>query len=239
MPIAPFIPAIAQGAGALFGGMMAKKSQANAMKRSPEEQQALQGAQGAAGTLGQQGSALFNQGMPQLQQAGGYFSTLLGGNRAQMAQATAAPRAAITDIYRGAERGLEHAGVRGGARDVALSDLNRQRASQIAGLTTGVQPQAAAALGDMGGGQVSAGTSATGSAGSLFGGLLGKGQENRVYARQEGADAGKGWGSVIFDLLSGIKMPSGGKGYIQSDINKVARSGDLSHNGPNWPLVMN
>src|SRR3990172_6623730 len=150
MPVAPFIPSIVSAVG---GGLAARRAQSSAMRRSPEELAALESArtsgmalQGTAGDLRTLGSSLTGQGVPALQQAGSYWSRLLGGNRAQMAQATAGPRAALTDIYRGAERGLAGSTVRGAARDVAQGELIRSRASQIAGLTTGVQPAAAQAL---------------------------------------------------------------------------------------------
>ena len=120
-----------------------------------------------------------------------------------MAQATAGPRAAITDIYRGAERGLERSNVRGAQRDVAKSELNRGRASQIAGLTTGVQPMAAQALAGLGGSQSELGGRMMGQGGNIFNSLLGQGTANRVYARGEGAQSGQNWGSLIFDMISG------------------------------------
>jgi hypothetical protein len=98
--LAPAVPWIIKGGAALAGGLMSKKSQSSAMKRSPEEQTALTGAQGAAGQLQQGGQSLLAQGqgasaqgLNDLSQPANYWSRLLGGNRAQMSQATAAPRA--------------------------------------------------------------------------------------------------------------------------------------------------
>src|SRR5262245_29406416 len=150
MPVVPFIPAIAKVGSAVVGGIMSRRAQKQAMERSPEEQQQLAGATQGANTAMQQGKDLTNMGMPWLNQAGGYYSTLLRGNRAAMSQATAAPRAALTDTYRGAERSLERSGVQGAARDLAQGQLARDRASKIAGLTTGVQPYAADSLAKLG-----------------------------------------------------------------------------------------
>lgn len=216
-------PLIAQGAGVAGGIYAGKKATSSAMERSPEEQTALTGAQGAAGTMlgagrnlfGQAG-ALTGQGRDYLQGPANYYQTLLRGNRAAMAGAVAGPTAQLTDVYRGAERGLERSGVRGAARDVASADLNRQRASQIAGLTTGVQPAAAAGLAGLGSEVLGAaaplygaGANLYSNAGNIYGNLLGQGAVNRKYGREEGEKTGKAIGGLIADVG---KVAFGGKG---------------------------
>ena len=223
------IKGIGAGASLLGGWLSGRHAKKAAAQRSPEEMQALAGAQGAAtglGTLGQQGfqqgTAAFGQGLGNLGQAGNYWQTLLGGNRAAMAQATAGPRGAITDQYRGAERGLERSGVRGGVRDLAMAELSRDRAGKIAGLTTGVQPGAAQQLAGIGGdigqlglGMAGLGAQATGGAGSLWSHLLGAGAGNRYQANEAGQAAAAPWGSIFFDLLSGM-FKGGGKSPLKS-----------------------
>ena len=201
--LAPAVPWIIKGGASLLGGLLGRKSQQSAMKRSPEELAALTGAQSAAGTLTQQGSQLIGVGLPALQKSLGYYQTLLGGNRAAMSQATTGARESITDTYRGAEHGLERSGVQGATGDLARAELSRDRAAKIAGLTSGVQPGAAAALMQGGQGAVNAGTYAGSNAASIWGNLLGQGQRNREYGREEGAKAGQGIGSFLFDILSG------------------------------------
>jgi hypothetical protein len=212
----PFIPAIGSAIGGIFGG---KKATAAAQKRSPEEATALAGGQAAGTALAGQGAGLYGtgtgmvrQGETTLAQPTSYYQRLLSGNRALASQAVAAPRAAISDVYRGAERNLEQGGVRGAARDVAKGEIARSRASQISGLITGVQPGAASALTGIGQGQVGAGAGiastgvgATGASGSLFANLLPQGMANRQYARGEGEKFGTGFGGLIFDILSGVK----------------------------------
>lgn len=233
------MPYIIQGgttlAGSLLGKKVAKGAQNSAMKRSPEEAAALAGAQGSATGLQQGGQSLVKQGqstvesgLNTLQQPTNYWSKLLGGNRASMAQATAGARGGVTDIYRGAERGLERSGVRGAARDVQKGELNRQRAGQIAGLTTGVQPAAAENLANIGagtaslGGQISGqGGSMMGAGGNIFQNLLGQGMENRQYGRQEGEKAGGGVGSFLFDLIKGIGGSFGGGGGMKEKVGKI------------------
>lgn len=213
--LAPAVPWIIKGGAALGGSLLGRKAQQGAMKRSPEESAALGGAQNVAGQLSSTGTNLIQQGAPLQGQAASYWSTLLGGNRAAMAQATAAPRAAITDVYRGAESNLTRSGVRGASRDVAKAELGRDRASQIAGLTTGVQPMAASALGEVGSDLTRTGSNLLGQSGSIWGNLLGAGFANRKYGRQEGEKAGSSIGSFLFDILSGTigkKFGGGGDG---------------------------
>lgn len=201
--LGPAIPWIAKGASLLGGWLAGRHAQNSAMQRTPEEMAALQGAQSSATQLNRQGSILSGTGLPAVQKSLGYYQTLLGGNRAQMAQATAAPRAAITDTYRGAARSLEQSGVRGGARDMATEELARDKAGKIAGLTSGVQPYAAGAMADIGSNLVGQGTSAYGRAASTWASLLGEGFANRKYGREEGEKAGTSIGSLLFDILSG------------------------------------
>lgn len=210
--LAPAIPWIIKGGAALGGALLGKKAQSSAMQRSPEEQMALGGAQTAAGALGEQGKTLTNLGLPAVSQSTDYYQTLLRGSRPAMAMATAGPRAAITDVYRGAERNLDRSGIRGAQRDVAEAELGRQRASQISGLTTGVQPYAADALNRTGMGLLGQGTSALQGVGSIWSNLLGQGAENRQYGRQEGEKFGGSMGSLIFDILNGTigKFGKGG-----------------------------
>jgi hypothetical protein len=216
--LAPALPWIGKGAALIGGWLGGKKAQSSAMQRSPEELAALGGAQGAAGSLGRMGSSLLQggqqtlgQGTGMLGSAGNYWQTLLGGNRAAMSQATAGPRAALTDQYRGAERGLERSGLRGGVRDLASAELSRDRAGKIAGLTTGVQPFAAqqlagvgSELGSLGTSQAGLGVGAAGAGGQLWSRLLGEGFDNRRYGRAEGEHASTSIGSLIFDILSGL-----------------------------------
>ena len=208
--LAPALPWIIKG-GSLAAGMLAgRKATSSAMARSPEEQAALAGGQGAAGGLATSGANLLKTGVENVTPATNYYQTLLHGNRALQSQAVAAPRGALTDVYTGAERGLEKSGVRGAQRDVASGELARQKAGQISSLITGVQPGAASALSQIGLEQTGQGGSQLAHAGSLYGGLLGQGTSNRYYGRQEGEKAGQGIGGFLFDILSGMGGKRGG-----------------------------
>ena len=209
MPVVPFIPLIASGVGAVGSAFAGKKMQAAAQQRSPEEAAALTGAQAGAGTLATSGTQQLEEGANTQRPATSYFDTLLRGNRAQQAQATAAPRAAIGDVYAGAQRNLDQQGIRGAAKDVASADLNKGRASQISSLVTGVQPGAASALTSIGQTQQAQGAGQIASSNSVYSNLLGQGNLNRQYARGEGEKGGKALGGLVFDLLSGGAKAAG------------------------------
>lgn len=201
--LAPAVPWIVKGGAALAGSLFGRKAESGAANRYPEEKTALAGGQAAGQQLGTFGGQAIGLGLPAARKAVGYYQTLLGGNRAAMAQATAAPRAAITDTYRGAEANLDRSGVQGASRMRAEAELSRDRAAQIAGLTTGVQPAAAAALSSLGPTLTGQGATSTSAAGTVWSNLLGEGARNRVYARQEGENTGTEIGKLIFDTIAG------------------------------------
>lgn len=203
MPVVPFIPLIVSGVSAVAGHYAAKKAQAAALKRSPEEAAALTGAQGVAGELKTRGTGQLDLGAATEKPATSYFDTLLHGNRAAQSQAVAAPTAGVQDVYRGAERNLEQQGVRGAQKQVASAELGRGRASQISSLITGVQPGAAQQLTSIGQVQGNRGAAMLPPSGSLYANLLGQGNANRQYARGEGEKAGTGIGGLLFDVAQG------------------------------------
>lgn len=192
----PVIPLAVMAGGAIISHYANKKATADALKRTPEEQQAVKGAQGGAGTLMTHGTEELQTGAETQKPATSYFDTLLHGNRAAQSQAVAAPTAGVQDVYRGAERNLERGGVRGAAKDVATAELGRGRASQIAGLVTGVQPAAAQTLTGIGQTQQAQGAGQVGSANSTYEGLLGQGAANRSQANQKGTNAAASVGSL-------------------------------------------
>lgn len=186
-----------------------------ANKKSKEEKAGLAGQNALASSIAQRGGQTFNQGFPATQSALSYYDTLLRGDRAKMQQAVAGPMAQITDNYRGAERGLEHAGVRGGIRDLGMAELGRDRTSQIGQLTLGQQPMAAGALANLGTTLTAQGTGSSATAAGIYGNLANQGFQNRQYANQNWQQAGQGMGSAIFDIYrqrSGSKAAGQGVG---------------------------
>lgn len=210
--LAPAVPWIIKGGSMLAGGLLGKKAQDSAGQLSPMEQASLQGVTNSANQMSAQGKMLTGAGMPGVTGAMNYYQTLLSGNRGAMAQATAGPRASITDQFRGAGRSLERSGVRGGVKDLLKGEMARDQAGQTARLTTGMQPAAAGALGQLGSNLVGEGTRTLGQAGNLWGSLMQPGMANRMYARQQGQEAGNSMGGLIFDILSGTLGKFGKKG---------------------------
>ena len=131
--------------------------------------------------LNAEGAGARGRGTAFLGQAAGYYAPILAGNRGAMAAALSPERAQITDIYRGASRGLDRSGVRGADRDLAEAELGRQRAGQLAGLAPVARAGAAQALTGIGAQEQSTGLALTGA------GLQASGQG--VAAKSAGADS--------------------------------------------------
>ena len=161
----------------------------------------MEGAQqqqmGALAQNRQQGTDLFQAGMPATQNALNYYATLLRGSRAAMQQATAGPAAQLTDTYRGAERGLERMGIRGGEAATARAELSRDRANAIAQLTTGQQGAAAAALGGLGSRLTGQGVDAVSGAATGYGNLAGQAGDVAAGYRQDARDDWAGVGKAF------------------------------------------
>lgn len=198
MPVAPFIiPAV----GTAISGYSAYKN-AKAAGKAGAAQNALLGEQTASARQGRTlGTGMVQAGMPATQSALSYYAKLLQGNRAAMAQATAGPMRQITDVYRGAERGLERQGIRGGERATALAELNRDRAASIAGLTTGQQGNAANALADIGGNLINTGMGGISGAAGQFGAAAQQYGQQASGFREAGRDDMQGFGRSLGELL--------------------------------------
>lgn len=214
MPAA--IPLVSAGIG-LVGSAIGKKKGGGgaATGGNPAIQAMSQQAMAGQGNLAGQAAGM---GAPNIGAAANFYQTMLRGSRGAMAQATAGPRAAITDTYRGAARGLERSGLRGAVRDMAVADLGRQQASDVSKLVTGVQPAAADALNSLG--QQSMGTAA-----NAYGSLVGAGFEDRRIglAGQQYADqqSEKLWGNIGKLVTDGYgawtnrtKKPLGAPGMV-------------------------
>ncbi len=199
MPAVPFIPAIGS---MVMGGISAARNARRAGRADQLQQQGLKASYGIAGQQQQLGTDLTGQAMPGLRQASNYYSTLLNGNRAQMRLATAAPTAAITSQYRGAERGLERMGVRGGERATAMAELNRDRVAAIAGQTTGVQPMAAGALGDLSTSTMRSGLAALNEGGATYQQGAGQFGDRHRYFSENQRDDMTGVGRGLADLIA-------------------------------------
>lgn len=188
-----------------------------------------------AGTLGNQGTAFlgdaqksFGRANTAFDQSQNYFAPILGGSRAAIDQTLAPERAQITDTYRGATRALDTSGVRGGSRDLATAELNRDRAGRLALLPGAARANAATGMAQLGqaragaatqqagvgGGLTGQSVQARGGAASAYGGLFGGNVRREESINAAGQESGGAIGRMIFDALktSGKKGGAGGGG---------------------------
>lgn len=205
------IPAMKIGGSAL-GGLAAKFFG----KPSKPQQAGMAGTQAAAGQIGamapqlmQAGQQPLQQGTAALSQAGGYYNKLLSGDRAMARDAMAPEIATAMDYYRGAGAKASRT-LKGPARDEALAELDRDKVGNLA--LMGSQARQTAAAGAERVGQAQSGIAA-----NLFGqGVNAASNAGWInnYAFNQGSqirdqerESGKGFGGLIFDLLSGMVGP--------------------------------
>lgn len=228
MPAAA-VPLISSGVGALTS-IFGKKSANQATQMSPAEQQAQTGQLGAADTQGAMGGKLFAQGMPQTQQAGSYFSSLAGGNRAQMTQALAPDIQNINDVYGGTASALSRF-TRGPERSVQMGEAERERSGKIASLFSSGRFGANQQLAQMG-------AQSTGQAGGLFsaasagyGNVGQRGMQNRYLGEGVQRQAGQDTGNALFGILQSYQkyqQGRGGGGGGGGDVGPTPWGGSLS-----------
>lgn len=209
MPAA-VIPAL-YAAGAIGGGIASYKAAKAASRVSPQEQAALDAQKNASDQLAASGQQLTNTGLPQLQQAGKYFSTLMGGNRAALQQQLAPDVANLNDVYGGTQRTLSRF-LKGPDRDYQMGELSRQRAGAIGSLFTGARDRGAAGLLSLGQYGVSQGTSALSGAAGIAGNAGQSLFQNRAYGNQITGQAGASTAQLLFSLLQSYLMQRGGGG---------------------------
>lgn len=158
-------------------------------------------------------------------QVGSYLSPILSGSRGAVNQALAPDLAAITDTYRGAGKAIENSGMRGGTRDLANAELNRDRAGKLALLPSQARASAASGMMQVGEGRAGVGATQAGAAGNLFGQatqakqgatsgygtLFGGALRQQEQQKGRNSEAGGAIGSMIFDA---VKSKGGkSKGY--------------------------
>lgn len=212
---------------------------------SKPQQAAMTGTQNAATQVGamapplmQQGKALTQQGGGYLQQgadslrgAGSYYGNILG-SRQGATNALAPEMTTALDFYKGAE-GRNNRTLRGGSRDYANAELNRQKVGQLASYLPTARANAAqgmervgSAAGNLGGTAIGAGASASGqgvnaasNAAYINSGLF----NQATQLQQQQQQGGKGIGSLLYDLAQAI--PWGKK------TAKVPNSADIFSGG--------
>jgi hypothetical protein len=187
---------------------------------SGAQKSAMAGTQSAAGQLSQaapgflkQGQQFTQQGGQTLGAAGDYYRNILS-NRGAARESLAPEMSTALDFYRGAERKTERE-MRGGSKDYALAELQRQKVGQLAGMLPAARRSAAEGAAGVGGTFLGYGGQQAGMGANLLGQSLG-GQNmlfNQAGAiQQQQQEGGDVMGRFIFDILnSGMGKFGGGK----------------------------
>jgi hypothetical protein len=212
------IPLLLKTGATIGGSLLAKKMAGPTSQQSA----AMTGTQGAAGTLGQAAPQLIGAGQQLTQQGAGYagnaanyYQKLLG-TRSSLREATAPDTAAALDYYGGAANKIGRT-MRGGARDTALAELDREKVGKLALLPAMARGEAGKNLTGAAAPLLNAGASQTGQ--GIYGASAGAGANSSLYNQaSDQADqqrrSGAGFGRFIYDAINsawgkGTKSKSG------------------------------
>lgn len=220
-------------AGSMIGGALLGKKLSGPSK---PQQAAMTGAQQGAQALTAAGQPLLTQGMTMADRAGGdldaagqYYRNILS-SRTAGREALAPEMASALNFYRGAENKTRRT-LRGGSRDVALAELDREKVGRMAMLLPEARRSAAQGILDVGGTRLSGGTALTGqgtnalaNAAYAQGGLFNQATQLRGQ-EQEG---GRAWGGILYDVLGALPWGKGGGGTLPSTINPSTLYGAAS-----------
>lgn len=209
------VPAIIGAGGAIGGGILNYMGAKKAGTPGKDEAAATRAQTGAGNELAAGGRQLAGFGMPKLQQAGNYFSTLAGGNRAATTQALAPETEQINQIYGGTQRTLARF-LRGPDRDYQMGELARQRTGALGSLFRDARARGVEGLVNLGQYGVSQGAGMTGGAAGIAGDVARAYQGNRLTASELQRQAGSDTAGLLFQLLKsgaftwGKGAPAGG-----------------------------
>ena len=208
----PAIPLITAGVSA-YSAYKAAKSQSKAAG----EQKALMNHQSAlANEMSGFARNQYSSAQPAMQKAMQHYMQLATGNRAAISSAIAPERNAMTESYRGAERGMESQLAPGPARDRAIAELYRQRAGNLGVMPFQARNAAFGNLAQMGQQGVDNSLRAYSGAGSALTGASNTGVNymNANNQAQQGyqnliANVGK-FGTSIYDIYRRRRAGGGG-----------------------------
>ncbi len=197
-------------AGSLLGKKLSgpSKQQQAAMQQGQASSTALTQ---AAGPLMQQGNALSQAGAADYEPAASYYRNILT-DRSQARNALAPEIKNAQDFYSGASSKAART-MRGGARDYALAQLDRERVGNIAMMLPTARANAAQGLGALAGQQVDAGTRLTGlgtNALSNAGYLNSRAFDDATAIRNQEEKGGSMWGQFLGDIAEAMPFPKGG-----------------------------
>lgn len=211
--MAAAIPFAIQAGSAIYSHYKNKKANA-ATQANTAAQGAAAGQQfGAAGPLLQQGTGLAQQGQGTLGAAGSYYKNILG-SRTAATHALAPEMSSALDFYKGGQGRIQNT-MRGGARDVASAELERQKVGQLANMLPTARANAAQGATAVGGAQTGAGSAliGQGSNAAATGGYLSGGFQNANEAQiRRNTEAAEAWGRIasgIFGAVANRKKTAG------------------------------
>lgn len=164
--------------------------------------------------LAQQQAAIAKLAGPAFTETSDYYRQLLHGNRAAMTTALAPEITSITELARGAERGLDR-GPAGPQRDVAKAELGRQKVGQIGSLFPQARAAGAAGLTNLG----SLAMGGAGNAANIYQSLLSGQRADRQFQAEEQGQLGEGLGSLLTDFYKAWQQ-QGTKGVGASGAGK-------------------
>lgn len=196
MPLA--VPLIMAG-GTIGAGLIGRSAANRAMK----QQQPLMDAQAAAA---QEQLKLARMLAPNVSGAADYYNKILHGDRAALTSAIQPELTGVTEMYRGAEKGLDRMAP-GAGRDQARAELGRQRVGQLGGLYFGARQNAA----QTGINLTGAATGATGGAANIYSTLLNGMRDDRDFNDRQQTAFGAALGPLFVDLYKAwqTKKPAG------------------------------
>lgn len=213
---APFAMKAIPMVGSLVGGLFGKKLSGP----SKEQQAGMDASQQASKLLSGYSQPLMSQGMGAVQQGMGnlgaasrYYQGVMG-SRGQALSHLNPEITQILDFYRGGSGSINR-NLRGGSRDYALAEMQREKTGQLASLVPNARRDAAGNLGQLGGvyGQLGTalsgqGINAAGTSGQLGNQLFGMASD----IQKQQTEGGKSMGGFIFDLLKNIPGMGGSGG---------------------------
>lgn len=201
-------------AGTMIGGSLLGKKLSGPSKEQKgamqQTQQAATGLNQMAGPMASQGMGLTRQGAGDLGAASQYYRSILG-NRQQARESLAPEMQTAMDFYRGAE-GKAGRTLRGGSRDTALAELNRQKVGNMAMMLPQARARAAEGAAGVGGTLLGGGTNLAATGGNLASNAayLNQGLFNQAsQIRQQQGEGGKGWGSLLYDVAGMLPWGKG------------------------------
>ena len=201
--VAPFIPLIASGVGAIAGGISNKNAGKKQDAMLAAQQQAAQQQMAQSGQL-------FNMGAPLVNQGATYYQKLLRGDRAALRSATSPEANEVTDIYRGAENSIRRSNLTGANRDRQMGELARERAGRIASLVPIARRAAAEQVTGLGQNLVQGGQSGLNAASGALGNVSQQNSQNQQDSDTRWGNYGKSLGGLITDVYKA--WPRGGSG---------------------------